>query len=84
MLQLVLAALIEFDHHEADVLRVALVTHLLKHVLVNLVCHHGEGFRLGRRRDLLQKVVTEGVLDSRVFQENCVGPHVEHSVVSLD
>lgn len=50
---------------------------------MHIVRHNCEWLGCRRRRDLLHKVVAEGVLNARVLQEDCVGTDVEHSVVTL-
>ena len=84
VLQLVLPSLVELDHHVSDISRMALVFDLLEHGLVHIIRHHREWLRLRWRRDLLQEVVTEGVLNPWVLQENGLRPHVKHTIVSLD
>jgi len=84
MLELVLPSLVELDHHVTDVLGKTLILDVVHHRSMNLIGHNSEWLRRRGRRDLLQKVVTEGVLNPGVLQEDSLGSHVEDTVVSLD
>ena len=83
VLQAILAALVEFDHFASDNSWHGLILAVFQHGLMNIVRHNCEWLGCGWRRDLLHKVVAEGVLNARVLQEDCVGTDVEHSVVTL-
>ena len=84
MLKLVLPALVELDHHVPDIIWHTLVTHIVNHLLLKLVRKNCKWLGLRWRRNLLKKVVSECVLETRVFKEDCLWPDVKHSVVTLD
>jgi len=84
VLEFVLPSLVELNHHMPDIVGLGLVTDVIDHGLLEIVSHDGERLWLWRCRNLLQKVVSECVLNARVFKEDGLGPYVEDSVVALD
>ena len=84
VLQLILTALVEFNEHMSYILWHTAVLHIIVHGFMDLVGQDSEWFWLWRGRNLLDKVVPEGVLLPRIFQENGLRSDVEHSIVSLD
>ena len=84
VLELVLAALVKLNHLVSDVLRERLVSHVFNCCLLELVSHDCKRLRLGRRRDLFHKIVTERVLIPRILQENRIGSNVEHTIITLN
>lgn len=84
VLEFVLPALVKLHHHVPDIGWHALIFDVVNHLLLEFIGQDCERFGLWRCRNLLKKVVSECVLEARVFKEDCLRPDIKHSVVALD
>ena len=83
VLKPVLPSPVELHHLKAHIGWQTLIPHILEHRSVEIVSEKSEGLWPWRCRDLLQKVVSEGILNTGVLEEDGIGSQVEHPIVTL-
>ena len=83
VLKPVLPSSVELHHLKAHIGWQTLIPHILEHRSVEIVREKSEGLWPRRGRDLLQKVVSEGILNTGVLEEDGIGSQVEHPIVTL-
>ena len=83
MLKFVLSAFVELDHLLSYFIRITLISAIIQHLLLEVIRQQCKWFRGWRCGNLPDELITELVLNTWLFQKNCLWLHVKDSVVLL-